>query len=31
MTYDVIKGHWLGLTSVDLGKVTMSVQNTDIS
>ena len=25
MTYDLIKGHWPLMTSVDLGKVTMSV------
>ena len=29
MSYDVTKGHWPRLTSVDLGKVTTSVQTMD--
>ena len=31
MTYDVIKGHWPLMTSVDLGKVTMSVLTMDVT
>ena len=31
MTYDVIKGHWPLMTSVDLGKVTMLVQTMDVT
>ena len=31
MAYDVIKGHWPLMTSVDLGKVTVSVQTMDVT
>ena len=31
MTYDVIKGHWHLMTSVDLGKVTMPVKTMDVT